>query len=164
MDKYITRYRVETDEVDKGEYAFLEKAKKAASREDYVIEVTYREVRTKILKRPEPRVKPEIKRSDWLILSGERIKRFCVDLGLLNLSSDEKKDPLTHKESIYERYPHYMPFLSADDITTASIQRKKFGARLSGDIDNTTEWIIFPSKEEAETYLSKISHAGAEDE
>src|SRR5882762_5037012 len=132
-NNYLLHWRVETDEELKGEYSTIERALSNAKPEDYVIEVTYREIRTKVIKVPDPVVIPEIKRSDWLVLSGEKVKRFCIDADPLALSEEEKKDPFAHRIKIYARIDEYMPFTDVDDIKTLTLQRKKFGARIVGD-------------------------------
>lgn len=156
MEKnYLLHWRVETDEELKGEYATIERALSNAKPEDHVIEVTYREISTKVIKVPEPRVNSEVKRSDWLVLGGEKVKRFCIDADPLDLSEEEKKDPFAHRIKIYARIDEYMPFTDVDDIKTVTLQRKKFGARIVGDPANTTDWGIFNSYKECVSFLEK---------
>ncbi len=152
-NNYLMHWRVETDAEVKGEYGTIERAIANASSEDYVIEVLYKEVLTKIIKVPEPKIVPEIKRSDWLVLSGETIKRFCIDADPLDLSIEEKKDPFTHRVKIYARFDEYLPFSDVDDIKTMVLQRKKFGARLAGDVAHTTDWVLHDTTKQAKMYL-----------
>ena len=152
---YLMHWRVETDAEQKGEYITIERALANAKSEDYVLEVLYREVSSKIVKYPEPKVDPEIKRGNWLILTGDTIKRFCIDLTDLELSKEEEKDLLTHRAKICARYGDYLPFLDVDDIKTMTIQKKKFGARVVGDAEHTTEWNLFPTERDAKAYLLK---------
>jgi hypothetical protein len=155
MEKYLTRYIVETDYEDRGSFSTLRDAARAAGPEDYILEATYRLVRSKILKAPEPKVIPELKRGDWLVLTGEHVRRFYIDAELLALSDDERKDPFAHRAMLFARYADYMPFSEVDDITSVSLQCKKFGVRLTGDVDSTTEWRVFSSRKEALGFLKK---------
>ena len=156
MEKnYLVRYRVETDLEDKGEYLSLEQAQKKAAPYDYIIEVIYREIRSRIIKEAVPQIDPEVKKSNWLVLGGENSKRFSIDLDSFPLSKEEEKDPFSHREEIYSRYNDYMPFSLVEDIKSLSIQRKKFGVRLVGDFDHTTQWVLCNTLKDAKLYLRK---------
>ena len=160
---YLMHWRVETDDIDRGEYTTIERALSNAKPEDYVIEVTYREISARVIKYPDPKVEPEIKKGDWLVLSGDSVKKFCIDLADLELSQEEEKDLLTYRAKICARYGDYLPFLDVDDIKTMAVQKKKFGARLVGDLDHTTEWSIFNNRNDAtafllKTYKVKVTH------
>lgn len=163
-EKYLVRYRVETDDEDKGEYDTHKAAVKTSTPQDYIIEVKYRAVKTRIIKAPVPRVEPEIKRSDWLVLSSDAVKRFCIDLSDLELTADENKDPMAHCEAICARYGDYLPFLLIEDIKVMTIQRKKFGARLVGEGTLTTEWVVCNTAKDAKAYLLKTHKVKVHDD
>lgn len=161
--KLLITYRVETDDEDRGEFVKLTSAEGIARPEDYIIEVIYREVRTKVLKLPKPKLTPEIKKGDWLVLSGEDVKRFYIDISVIELSEAERKDLIGHVGKLFARYSGYMPFSCSDDIKTITIQYKKFGVRLLGTADTTTEWAICNTMRDAKSYLTKTYGVKAED-
>lgn len=153
--KNLIRYRVETDDRIRAEYGSLERAKQEARPEEYILEVIYRETRTTILKSPELNLTPEIKKDDWLILTGDKVKRFCIEASLLKLSAEEKKDPLKHITSILPRYQDYMPFRDSEEVTVASVQQKKFGVRVKGNDGSITEWHVVSTHKECVNFLQK---------
>lgn len=155
MQKHLIRYVLETDDEDGAEFDTLPEALQAARAQDFLLQVTYRAVKTRILREPQPHIRPEIKRGDWLVLSGEGVKRFYIDLNLLDLSPEERKDPYAYRVKLYARYSDYMPFSDLDDIKMMSLQYKKYGVRVLGAIDGTTDWVLCNTMKDAKSYLLK---------
>lgn len=152
---YLTMFRVETDDEHKGEYGSLAAAEKHATPEDYILEVTYREVRNQVIRQPLAIVKAEIKKSDWLLLTGEHGKEILLDASLIDLTQKQKKDPLAYKDDIYETHPEYIPFRSPEEITAITLHRGKYGIRRVGSAEDTTPWTIKNSLKDAKSHADK---------
>ena len=157
----LVLYRVETDDQVKGDFGTLQEALEIALPEEYIVQVTYKEIRNDIIKRPNMTSYIEIKRGEWIVLTGQRENisdetfSFVLDASLLDLSQKQKKRIMEYVEYIYVTYPDYIPFRSTDEITHIVLQRSKYGVRQIIGNDKT-EWTIFNTQKEAKAYAKTL--------